>query len=121
MPSFALARVLMAVIVGSIAWLLWRRYQRLRPTILHLHGRGRMDCSVRDCGVIGVSEVRVGLVTPWLLSATLRTRDGVLRHLFVPGCSVSEHEHWQLRRFVLAWHGPDEADDGFQSGRRRGT
>ncbi|MDJ0739011.1 MAG: hypothetical protein QNJ91_04800 [Gammaproteobacteria bacterium] len=90
----------------------WRRYRRRRPERIVVGDRDRWTCRLGDQRDVTVADLRLGSVTPTLVSATLIAADGMRVPLFVPGCAIAPEAHWRLRRALLAWHPP-----GGQAGR----
>jgi hypothetical protein len=110
-----------ASVLATAMGVLWL-YRRRRPTALVLYDSTEMACGLADGKILFVRSVRYGLVTPALICAVLVTSDGRARQLFIPGCSVTDRQHWMLRRALLAWREADDARaDPDQSASRRGT
>jgi hypothetical protein len=110
----------LAVIVTASG--LWWRYRQRRPAAVLLLDSACIACGLEDGRVLAVRLVRYGVVTPQLVCAVLVTADNSSRQLFVPACSLGDHDHWLLRRSLLAWRERDDTQvDPRQSASRRGT
>ena len=94
--------------------LLWRRYLRRRPASLIVEKDGRLCCMFADGQRLEVDRILPGIIRPSLVSARLEGRAGECCELFVPGGSLPETAHWQLRRALVGLR-PVQADE------RRGT
>ena len=94
--------------------LLWRRYLRRRPVSLTIETGGGLWCMLADGQRLEVGRVLPGVVRPCLLCARLEGRAGEYSDLFVPGGSLTESAHWQLRRALIGFR-------PFQSDERCGT
>jgi hypothetical protein len=83
--------------VLAIGTLLWIRYLRRRPISMSIKPDGRIGCERADGCTFEVVRVLPGVVRPWLLSSRLLGGEGEVCDLFVPGRSLPESAHWQLR------------------------
>jgi hypothetical protein len=97
----------------------WRRYLRYRPVLLRIDGKRRLHCLRADGAEFRVGQVRRGIVTPWLLSATLVSPDGVSSRLLVPGWGLGATAHRHLRVMLMAAR--DGATAGADQSGRLGT
>jgi len=90
--------------------LLWRRYLRRRPTSLIVEKDARLFCMFADGQRLEVARILPGIIRPSLVSARLEGRAGQCCDLFVPGGSLPETAHWQLRRALVGLRSvqPDE-------------
>jgi hypothetical protein len=94
--------------------LLWWRYLRRRPASLIVEKDGRLSCMFANGHRLEVALILPGIIRPSLVSARLKGRAGEYCDLFVPGGSLPETAHWQLRRALVGLR-PVQADE------RRGT
>jgi hypothetical protein len=94
--------------------LLWWRYLRRRPASLIVEKDGRLCCMLANGHSLEVARILPGIIRPSLASARLEGRAGECCDLFVPGGSLPETAHWQLRRALVGLR-PVQADE------RRGT
>jgi hypothetical protein len=90
--------------------LLWRRYLRRRPVSLVAEKDGRLCCFFADGHRLEVARILPGIIRPILVSARLEGRAGEYCNLFVPGGSLPETAHWQLRRALVGLR-PVQSDE----------
>ena len=108
------SRLAAAVVSLLSGILLWWRYLRRRPTSLIVEKDGRLCCMFANGHSLEVARILPGIIRPSLVSARLQGRAGEYCDLFVPGGSLPETAHWQLRRALVGLR-PVQADE------RRGT
>ena len=93
----------------SGVWL-WRRYLQRRPVSLTIEMGGVIRCMLADGQGLEVARMLIGIIRPGLLCARLEGRAGEYCDLLVPGGSLSESAHWQLRRALIRFR-PAQPDD----------
>ena len=94
--------------------LIWRRYLRRRPASLIAEKDGRLCCMLADGRRLEVARILPGIIRPSLVSARLEGGAGEYCDLYVPGGSLTETAHWQLRRALVGLR-------SVQTDERRGT
>lgn len=107
-------RLAAAVALLMSGTLLWWRYLRRRPASLVVEKDGRLSCILANCERLEVARILPGIIRPSLVSARLEGRAGAYCDLFVPGGSLPETAHWQLRCALVGLR-------PVQAGERRGT
>ena len=99
---------LLLALVGSLlgVWQ-WRRFLRRRPVAVVPGPNRGISCQLADGSTLTVSALRIGVLRPWLVSARLEGPAGERVDLFVPGRSLPENAHWQLRRWLIWFRASD--------------
>jgi hypothetical protein len=101
----------------------WHRFLRRRPVAVAPGLDRGINCQLADGSTLTVSQLRIGVLRPWLVSARLEGQAGERVDLFVPGRALPETAHRQLRRWLI-WFRASESPAGghdSQAGGRRGT
>ena len=105
------------VLSGALLW--WRHLQR-RPVSLTIETGGSLRCLLADGRSLEVVRVLPGIIRPSLLCSRLECGGGERCDLLVPGGSLPESAHWQLRRALIGFRpgqsGYGPADDAGRSG-----
>jgi hypothetical protein len=96
-------RVVLAAATLLLGVLSYRRYRHRRPLAVETTSTGSLVFRLADSRRAIVSTIRIGIVSPLLLTARCRFTDGTSGDLFVPGGTLSRDEHWALRRAVIAF------------------
>jgi hypothetical protein len=96
-------RVVLAAATLSLGVLSYRRYRQRRPLAVETMSDGSLVFRFADSQQAIVSAIRIGVVSPLLLSGRCRFTDGTSVDLFVPAGTLSRGEHWALRRAVVAF------------------
>ncbi len=90
----------------------WHRFLRRRPVAVAPGLDRAISCQLADGSTLTVSELRIGVLSPWLVSARLEGVAGERVDLFVPGGALPETAHWQLRRWLIWFRASDSAAGG---------
>jgi hypothetical protein len=96
-------RLLLAASTLLLGVLSYRRYRHRRPLAVETTSAGSLEFRLADSQRATVSAIRLGIVSPLLLTARCRFTDGTSGDLFVPAGILSRDEHWALRRAVVAF------------------
>jgi hypothetical protein len=96
-------RVVLAAATLLLGVMSYRRYRQRRPLAVETTSDGSLVFRFADSQRAIVSTIRIGIVSPLLLSARCRFTDGASGDLFVPAGTLSRDEHWALRRAVVAF------------------
>lgn len=100
-----------AIVIPLIGVLSWDRYRRHTPHALRLVNDHGLQVAHENLVWLDVANVRLGIVRPWLVTAILIDAEGTRWPLFVPSSAITESEHWQLRRMLIAMRPLNDADE----------
>ena len=90
------------MVIVSGAWL-WRRYLQQRPVSLTIEAEGGLWCRLADGRRLDVSRILPGVIRPSLLCSRLVGTAGERCDLLIPGGSLPESAHWQVRRALIGF------------------
>ncbi len=90
----------LAVFAGGLAC--WHRHLARRAAALHLDRDRRLHCVRADGVAFQAARIRLGVVTPALLSVRLVADAGEVCDLLLSGWGVAPDRHREARRLLLA-------------------
>jgi len=104
-------------VVGTVILagaLFWRRYLQRRPVKLTIDAAGSLWCVLANGQRLDVARILPGVIRPCLLCSRLVGEAGERCDLLIPGGSIPQSSHREVRRALIGFRPA-------QSAERRGT